>query len=152
RDLAPRLLPDLLARWLRDPEEPAARKGIYALLLGHSGRAEDARLLRSLLDDPPKNAGNNSLDNTLIGYTLLDWNEGWKYAHAILKDPSRDFTPRYAALRDARFFWEKRPGLIPRNELLEGVSLLLDQEDIADLAIEDLRKWGQWDCADSVLA
>jgi hypothetical protein len=29
---------------------------------------------------------------------------------------------------------------------------LLDQKDIADLAVEDLRKWGQWDMADKVLS
>ena len=44
------------------------------------------------------------------------------------------------------------PGRGRRKDLVAGVCLLLDQNDIADLAIEDLRKWQVWDLADKVLA
>jgi hypothetical protein len=59
---------------------------------------------------------------------------------------------RYAALRAVRFFYDSRPDVIKKKELVEGVSKLLEQSDIADLAIEDLRKWGQWESCDQVLA
>jgi hypothetical protein len=42
--------------------------------------------------------------------------------------------------------------LIKKEELVNGLCLLLDQSDIADLAIEDLRKWGRTEVADQVLA
>jgi hypothetical protein len=51
-----------------------------------------------------------------------------------------------------RFFWEYRPDLIPKKDLLAAYDLLLDQKDIADIAIEDLRKWKQWGKADRILA
>ena len=38
------------------------------------------------------------------------------------------------------------------KDLAEGVGQLLDQSDIADLAIEDLRKWNRWDYCDQILA
>lgn len=41
--------------------------------------------------------------------------------------------------------------MIPKKSLIEAIVLLLDQEDISDLAIEDMRKWKVWDQADKVL-
>ena len=38
------------------------------------------------------------------------------------------------------------------NEVLAAASILLDQKDIVDLAVEDLRKWGAWEHTDRVRA
>jgi hypothetical protein len=59
---------------------------------------------------------------------------------------------RYAGLRAIRFLWNSRPDLIPEKDLEAGVTALLDQSDIADLAIEDLRLHKCWDAADEVLS
>src|SRR5262249_40538045 len=59
---------------------------------------------------------------------------------------------RYAGLRTIRFLWDTRPDLVDKKELVEGVGLLLPQSDIADFAIEDLRRWGRWEVLDKVLA
>jgi hypothetical protein len=87
----------------------------------------------------------------LTGYTMLKPKEGWKYLNAIFQDPRKDFMLRYAALRTARFFWDSRPDVIDHKTLVAGVSTLLEQSDIADLAIEDLRKWGCVNLCDRVL-
>jgi hypothetical protein len=91
------------------------------------------------------------VDGILAGYTMLKPNEGWAYTRGLLKDPSKEFMLRYAALRAARFFWDSRPDVVDKKDLVEGVCELLDQSDICDLAIEDLRKWQRWDVADRVL-
>jgi hypothetical protein len=150
RDMAKSLPADRIARWLKDPRTPEFRIGLYASMLGHCGRDQDAALLRSLLDDPAKRL-TSGVDGVLAGYTMLRPKEGWAYARAILKDPKKEFLLRYAALRAARFLWEFRPDLVDRKELAQGVAQLLDQGDIADLAIEDLRKWQAWDMTDRVL-
>jgi hypothetical protein len=141
---------DKIAKWLQDPKTPAFRYGLYASLLGHAGKPEHAAVLRAMLDDPEKRTV-SGIDGILAGYTLLKPQEGWEYTLSILKDSSREFTARYAALRTLRFFWDSRSDVIAKKQLLEGISHLLDQADIADLAIEDLRKWKQWDLADRVL-
>jgi hypothetical protein len=151
RDMAKSLPPDKIAGWLRDPNTPSFRFGLYASMLGHCGKPEHAALLRSLLDDSDKRVS-SGLDGILAGYTLLKPKEGWEYLSGILKDPSKDFTLRYAALRTVRFFWDSRPDVVARKDLLDGVCALLEQADIADLAIEDLRKWHQWSEADKILA
>jgi hypothetical protein len=150
RDMAHDLPPDTIAKWLRDPNTPPFRYGLYASMLGHCGKDEHAKLLRSMLDDPQKKLVSGA-DGILAGYTMLKPKEGWQYLRGVLKDSSKDFTQRYAALRAVRFFWDMRPDLIDKKALVEGVAQLLDQSDIADLAIEDLRKWGRWELADRVL-
>src|SRR5581483_11313974 len=41
---------------------------------------------------------------------------------------------------------------VPHKQVLEGVRLLVAQSDLADLPIEDLRKWGCWDQTEYVLS
>jgi hypothetical protein len=151
RDMAKHLPADKIAKWLQDPETPAFRFGLYASMLGHCGSAAHADLLKKMLDDPQKRM-NSGVDGVLAGYVMLKPKEGWAYTRQILGDPAKEFMLRYSALRTVRFLWDSRPDLVQRKELLDGVCLLLDQGDVADLAIEDLRKWGQWGVADRVLA
>jgi hypothetical protein len=151
RELKGRLRAGQLVDWVQDPQIPAERRDYYAFLLGHIGVESDASILRRLIDDP--GGFNPSMHcGPIIGYILLKPQEGWAYTVSILINPTKEFTARYAALRAARFFREVRPSLVDQKELLEAVGLLLAQSDIADLAIEDLRRWGCWNVVDRVLA
>jgi hypothetical protein len=148
RDMAKDLPPDTLAKWLKDPNTPSFRFGLYASMLGHCGKAEHAKLLHEMLEDKKVTSG---VDGILAGYVLLQPEEGWKYVRDLLKDEKKEFTQRYAALRTARFFHDSRPDVISHTKVIGAVALLLDQSDIADLAIEDMRKWGCWDMTEKVL-
>src|SRR5579883_1800533 len=150
KDMAKDLPAERVAKWLKDEKTPAFRYGLYASMLGHCGKEEHAKLLRDLLDDPAKRLG-SGVDGMLAGYVMLKPKEGWAYTRDILKDGSKEFMVRYAALRAVRFLWDSRPDLIAQADLKEGVGFLLDQSDIADLAIDDLRKRQCWDLSDRVL-
>jgi hypothetical protein len=141
---------DKIAGWLKDDKTPSFRLGLYASLLGHAGNAMHADVLRKLLDDPTRRL-NAGVDGILAGYVMLQPKEGWDYVRATLKDEKKDFTTRYAALRAARFFYEFRSDLVSKKDVIDGVALLLDEPDVADLAIEDLRKWQVWELADRIL-
>jgi len=151
REVAKTLPPDRIGKWLEDPNTPSFRFGTYGFLLGHCGAAKDADLLRKLLDDPKKRLA-SGVDGVLAGYVLLKPKEGFDYVLNIVKDPKKDFLYRYAALRAIRTFWDLRPDVVSKSELLKGIEPLLDQGDIADLAIEDLRKWKCWEPLERVLA
>src|SRR5207237_551851 len=97
KDMAKQLPAAKIAGWLKDPKTPAFRYGLYASMLGHCGRAEDADLLRAMLDDAQKHSL-SGVDGILAGYTMAKPKEGWEYIKGILKDPSKEFTFRYAAL------------------------------------------------------
>jgi hypothetical protein len=141
---------DKIAGWLEDANTPGIRHGVYAMMLGYAGGDSHAKRLRALLDDPRKRL--TGFDGMLAGYILLKPKEGWQYLRELLKDPSHEFMQRYAGLRTARFFHNTQPDLVAPKDVVEAVTLLLDQADIADLAIEDLRKWACWDEADRVLS
>jgi hypothetical protein len=151
RAMARKLPADKLAKWIQDPNTASYRLGLYASLLGDCGTVKHARLLRRILDDPEKRLI-SGIDGILAGYTLLQPQDGWRYIRRILKDSSREVTVRYAALRAARFFWASRADVLRRQQIVEGVCLLLDDPNMADLAIEDLRRWACWETAGHVLA
>ncbi len=151
RDMTKDLPAEKVAGWLKDPKTPGFRFGLYASMLGHCGKPDDAKILRRLLDDPEQRV-TSGVDGILAGYVMLQPKEGWQYIRGVLADPKKEFALRYASLRSMRFFWEYRPDVVAKKDLAEGAAILLDQSDIADLAVEDLRKWSCWDMADRVLA
>jgi hypothetical protein len=151
RAAAPRFPPAKLVAWLKDPKTPPHRLGLYAFLLAHCSkdRDADAALVRGPVE---KRANSSYLDQLYTAQVLFQPKPGWQAALAVLRDPKQDFMVRYAALRTTRFFFELRPDVVPRQEVVDGVALLLPQADIADLAIEDLRKWKCWELTPRILA
>ena len=87
----------------------------------------------------------------LAGYILLDPKNGLGYVNNLLGDAKEEFLVRYASLRCLRFFWEYRGEIVPKKVLIASLQPLIDQPDIADLAIEDLRKWEQWGLAEKLV-
>jgi hypothetical protein len=154
REMAKDLPADKIAGWL-DPKSkkaaPAYRYGSYASLLGHCGKREHAKLLHDMLEDTDKRV-TTGLDGIMAGYVMLAPKEGFEYIRGVLKNPKKEFMYRYGAMRALRFFHDYRPDLVGQKELAEAAAQLLDHSDMADIGIEDLRKWGCWEMADRVLA
>jgi hypothetical protein len=153
RTAAKGLAPEKLRGWLRDEKTPATRLRLYGYLLGNCGTKADAALLRKLLDRLTRHEdGSPVCDGILTGYTLLDPKEGWAYARELFKRPNADFIGRYSALRAARYFHTTHPGVLTQKDILGVVSLALEQPDMADLPVNDLRQWKCWELTDAVLA
>jgi hypothetical protein len=151
KDLAKKLPAARIIKWLGDENTPSFRLGLYASMLGHAGQEKDAAVLRKMLDNPDRRAG-SGVDGMFAGYVMLKPKEGWPYLLAALKNTKEDFMFRYAALRAVRFLHDYHQSAVSKKELVNGLCVLLNQEDIADLAIEDLRKWQVWEHTDKVLA
>jgi hypothetical protein len=151
RQLAEKLPGDKVMKWLKDPNTPPSRFGLYGLFIGHCGKPEDAQAIRALLDDPNRQFS-SGLDGVIAAYVLLDPKAGWEYLTKLLGDPKQEFPVRYAGLKVLRFFYEYRSDVIPRKQVIEGMKVLVGQSDLADLPMEDLRKWGCWDETDFVLS
>jgi len=152
RDMAKSLPADKVAGWLQDPKTPPYRYGLYASLLGLCGDSKKhGDLLRSMVDDPKKRTG-SGLEGLMAGMLMLQPKEGWVYLENLLKDEKEEFLVRYAGLTTLRFFWSSRPDVFPKEQLARGACLTLVHSDMADFAIEDLRKWHQWELTPRVLA
>jgi hypothetical protein len=139
-------------RWLADPKTPAERLGVYAVLLGLCGRPGDETILSSMLSGTPRpERATQNLGGLLAGVTLLNEKDGWARTTALATDPQSPFDERLAAIGTARFFQSSRPEA-SRPFVLAAYKTLLGQGDLADVAAEDLRRWGWWDLTADVLA
>ena len=150
KEMAKKLSPDVLAKWLQDPKTPPYRYGLYASLLGHCGGPEHGKILRAMIEDPEKRKS-SGLHGLMAAYTMIEPTVAWEYVGKTLKDAGQPFLVRYAALGTARFLWSERPDLVEKSELVKGLLPVLMQPDIADFVIEDLRKWKRWETTDQVL-
>lgn len=151
RAAAAKMDPDHILKMLKDPNTSIARFGLLGLLLGHCGKGDThGKSLRELIDDPKVKQA-TGLDGLLAGYILLNSKDGLAHVASMIKDTKEDFLIRYAALRSMRFFWEYREDVLKKADIVESIQPLLGQSDIADLAVEDLRKWSQWELAPKVL-
>jgi hypothetical protein len=148
--VAPKLPAAKLRGWLTDAQTPDYRLGMYAFLLGACGGSEDAALFRSLLQKPTDRTM-KAFDGILGGYIHLKPEEGWRLALDMLRESSKDFQVRFAVLRTLRFYYGWKPQE-SKAGVLRGLASVLPQGDLADLAIEDLRRWQLWDLTDDVLA
>ena len=151
RTMASSLPPEKIALWVQDKATPGFRLGLYASMLGHCGGKQHAKILTELLDDKEKRLS-SSIDGVLASLVLLDREVGWNRIISILKNPKDEFMLRFAALKAARFFHDFRPDVISEEKVVEAYKPLLDQGDIADLGIEDLRKWKAWNQAEYIFA
>jgi hypothetical protein len=147
--VARQLDPAKLKKLIQDPKTPTARVGLFAFLLGACGGEAEADMLRGMIEKPDMRTA-PALDGSLAGYIQLKPRDGWDMVVNILKDGKRPFPERCAALGTVRFYhgWK---GKDAEKEVLRGLGALLDQGDIADMAIEDLRKWQLWSLSNEVL-
>jgi hypothetical protein len=139
-----------LRAWVHDSRTPATRLNLFGFLLGACGETSDAGAMRSLIVNPSDNS-RDALSGLLSGYICLCPREGWELAWTLLSDPHQPFAKRSAVLGTLRFFHGWQP-VESRSAVLRGLSELVAQADIADLAIEDLRRWQLWELTDEVLA
>jgi hypothetical protein len=147
---ASKLSPDKLRTWLGDKKTPPERLNIYALLLGACGGDGDATFLQSLLKEPGERYS-AAYDGILAGYMHLRPREGWELALTTLGDARKNLQLRLAVVRTLRFYHGYQPKE-SRPQVMKGMEIMLAQPDLADLAVEDLRRWQVWDLTRDVLA
>ncbi|MCI0463611.1 MAG: hypothetical protein L0Z62_42290 [Gemmataceae bacterium] len=148
--VARHLPPDRLRRLLLDPKTAPERLGLYAFLLGASGGEQDAELLRKLIEAPTERTV-SALDGLLCGYIHLRPREGWDLTVKLLGDSKKPFSQRFAVSRVLRFYQGWKPAET-RAQVLRGLDVMLPDGEVADLAVEDLRRWKTWDLTAKVLA
>ena len=137
---------------IADPNSPLERLGVYAFLLGVCGKQADAEFLAGLLkQNPLPERTTAAFGGLLAGYVMLAPKDGWPLTAAILADEKRGYSERLSALGTVRFFQATRAAE-SKADVLKCCAALLPVGDLADQAIEDLRRWGYWDLTKDVLS
>jgi hypothetical protein len=147
--VAPKLSADKLRAWMTDAKTPPERLGVFALLLGATGKPADADYLRKLLDSKEERY-RSALAGMLAGYIQARPKEGWSLTQDILADGRKPLMLRLAAVQSMRFYQGAQPKE-SKPHILKSMKLVLAQGDLADLAVEDLRRWQLWDLTADVL-
>jgi hypothetical protein len=149
--VAPKLDAAKVRGWLRDEKTPPERIGLFAFLLGGCGGEADAALLRGLLTQRATERTTSALGGILAGYIHLRAREGWDLAVSLLRDENRPLLERLSLLGTLKFYQTWKPKET-RTQILRAVEVLLPQGDVADLAVEDLRRWQWWELTPAVLS
>jgi hypothetical protein len=147
--IAKSLSPAKVRKLLKDPNTPPERLGILAFLLGACGDKDDADLLVSLIRKQDER-GNSALGGLLGGLIELRPREGWALTHEVLRDNKRPFADRLAALGTLRFFHASKPAE-SRKQITDGLALVIQDGDMADMGLEDLRRWHWWELTEVTL-
>src|SRR4051794_2413948 len=139
-----------LRAWVRDPNTPAERLGLFAFLLGSCGGKEDVAWFESALANPSGRSA-EAYDGILSGYIRLRSKEGWAVAGEFVRGGGATLPVRLSAIRTLRFYqaWLPRES---RSSLLLALGAVLQQGELADLAVEELRKGEMWELTEAVLA
>lgn len=144
--------PAKLRALIADPNTPADRLGVFAFLLGACGGPADADFLAGLLrPNPPSERASAAFGGLLAGYVLLAPKAGWAFTAEVLGDAKRGYAERLSALGTVRYFHSTKPAEC-KAEVLRCCAALLPHGDLADQAVEDLRRWGYWELTADVLA
>ena len=144
--------PAALRKLIADEKTPSERLGVFAFLLGVCGNADDAAFLAKMLkQSPTPERVRDSFGGLLAGYVLLAPKDGWAFTTATLADEKQSFSVRLSSISTVRFFQATR-GADCKAEVLKCCAALLPQGDLADQAVEYLRRWGYWDLTAQVLS
>jgi hypothetical protein len=143
---------DAIAARLKSEKTPNSLRNFDGLLLGHCGSVKHATLLETLIEARRKQRDDKGLQGLLVGYTLLRPKEGLAQVRKVASQGKEEFMLRYQALKALRFLGRERPDVLPRAQLIEASCLMLEQPDIADLIIEDMRRLAEGSILDRVLS
>ncbi|MBI2806583.1 MAG: hypothetical protein HYX68_16505 [Planctomycetes bacterium] len=149
RKAAEKLRPAPLLKAIQDPKTPPARVSSLAVLLGHCGKKEHAAVLKKSL--AARKPSGDSGYGLMVGYVLLQPTEGWKFVSDLAVQEKKGFSTRYGAFATIRFFREQRTDIVDAKKCAFTMARILDVPDMADFAVEELRKWRRWEFCDRIL-
>jgi hypothetical protein len=147
---AKRLSPAMVRRLLEDPKTPSERLALFVSLLGACGTPDDVDWFHQRLAQPGERF-RGAMAGLYAGLVMLKPDDGWKALQETLKDAKRPYTDRLAALTALRFFCNADMKAT-REQAVTAMKSLVTQEDIADFAVDDLRKWQIWDLTKDVVS
>jgi len=141
-----------LREWLVNERIPGARKGLYGLMLGLCGGAEDEAFLKRLIE-PNVDEIRLGIDGVIGGYLYLTAGKGLPFIQQTkIANPDTPFPETYAAMQALRFLWSYGGDRVPREQVLKVVRGLVDRPAVCDIVINDLARWKDWSVQDRLMA
>jgi len=148
--LRDRMHHDKLVAWVKSTEIPVSRRRLYLTMLGAYGSKDDVPVLEEMIKSTDRQT-KGALDALVAAYLTLRGPEGMPLVEELfLKNKDAEYTDTYATIMALRFHGTEEK-IIPRPRLVEGLRLMLDRPQLADLVIPDLARWEDWSVIDKLV-
>jgi hypothetical protein len=149
--LSPDLPREKLRAWLTSSDIAPGRLGLYGMMLGLCGNAEDAKAMEEKVLEQSGDF-RLGIDGIMGGYLLLTGDQGLALLEdKKLKNTKAPFSETYAAMQALRFMWQYGDNRISAERLREAMRILLDRPELADLVIADLSRMKDWSVQDKLM-
>jgi hypothetical protein len=149
-ELKDRMNHDKLVEWIKSPQIPVSRRRLYLTMLGVCGKPEDMPMLEELIKSKDRQT-KGALDALVAAYLTLKGPDGMPLVEELfLKNKDAEYTDTYATIMALRFHGTEEK-IIPRARLLEGIRMMLERPQLADLVIPDLARWEDWSVIDRLV-
>jgi len=148
KDQMPR---EQLRQWIADPTTTPERLGLYGMMLGLCGSADDAAFLeRQIGALPPTGRDDKEFfrygtDGLMGGYLLLTGEDGLAFLEQTRLKPGVPSDSVYAVVQAIQFMWSYESSLIPQSRLKSSMRRLLSNSDQRILTITNLARWKDWE-------
>lgn len=149
-EFSKKMNPALLKSWILDPKVPEERLGLYAFLLGGCGRDADISFLLEMLKSQDSRA-QAAFDGAMVALIRLHPDKGWKALDGFLKADDTPLQTRLSCIRSIKVAGEIMQDKSDKAEIFKALNIALKQGELADLAIEELRKMKYWGFTQEIL-
>lgn len=141
---------DQLIEWIKSPTIPVSHRRLYLTMLGVCGKPEDTLLLEEMIRSKDRQT-KGALDALVAAYLTLKGPDGMPLVEELfLKNKDAEYTDTYATIMALRFHGTEEK-IIPKARLLEGIRMMLQRPQLADLVIPDLARWEDWSVMDRLV-
>lgn len=140
-----------LRQWIQDPLMSPERLGLYGMMLGLCGNAEDAVFLQEQIGAVPPTGKDNTqffrygTDGLMGGYLLLTGEEGVAFLEQTRLQPGAPTDSAHAAVQAMQFVYSYESSLVSQSRLKAAMRQLLSSDDLRILTITNLARWKDWD-------
>ena len=129
---------------------PEERLGLYAFLLGGCGHDADISFLLEMLKSQDSRA-QAAFDGAMVALIRLHPDKGWKALDGFLKADDTPLQTRLSCIRSIKVAGEIMQDKSDKAEIFKALNIALKQGELADLAIEELRKMKYWGFTQEIL-
>ncbi|MCX7420845.1 MAG: hypothetical protein NT013_15075, partial [Planctomycetia bacterium] len=134
-----------LNRWVTSPNTFSTRLGLYGLLLGLCGSADDAAMMKAKIVSSTGMTDLVGIDGVTCGYLLLTGEQGLDWIDTTkLKNKDAVGNDTYSGIQAVRFMWDYGLDRISKERLKQSMRAVLDRPEFVELAIADLARWDDW--------
>ena len=141
-----------LRQWIADPMMTPERLGLYGMMLGLCGDADDATFLQAQIGDVPPTGNDETqffrygTDGLMGGYLLLTGEEGVEFLERTRLQPDVPTDSIHAAVQAIQFVYSYESSLVPEARLKLAMRQLLSNDELRILTITNLARWKDWEC------